>query len=79
MFVLRATQPCTLGERRYLENYIKDRGITVFFLVNAWDQVQDSLIDPDDPEELAEAEAKLRRVFKANLEEYCQTENRDLY
>lgn len=79
LFVLRATQPCTLGERRYLENYIKDRGITVFFLVNAWDQVQDSLIDPDDPEELAEAEGKLRRVFKANLGEYCQTENRDLY
>ena len=79
LFVLRATQPCTLGERRYLENYLKDRGITIFFLVNAWDQVKDSLIDPDNPEELAEAEEKLRRVFKANLGEYCQTENRDLY
>ncbi|MEL6928968.1 MAG: dynamin family protein [Cyanobacteria bacterium J06600_6] len=79
LFVLRATQPCTLGERRYLENYIKDRGITVFFLINAWDQVKDSLIDPDDPDELAEAESKLQRVFKANLEEYCQTETQDLY
>ena len=79
LFVLRATQPCTLGERRYLENYIKDRGITVFFLINAWDQVKDSLIDPDDPEELAEAEFKLQRVFKANLAEYCQTETADLY
>ena len=79
LFVLRATQPCTLGERRYLENYIKDRGLTVFFLINAWDQVKDSLIDPDDPEELAEAELKLQRVFKANLAEYCQLENQDLY
>ena len=79
LFVLTATQPCTLGERRYLENYIKDRGITVFFLINAWDRVKDSLIDPDDPEELAEAELKLQRVFKANLAEYCQTETQDLY
>ena len=79
LFVLRATQPCTLGERRYLENYLKDRGISIFFLVNAWDQVKDSLIDPDDPEELAAAETKLHRVFQANLGEYCQTENQDLY
>ncbi len=56
LFVLRATQPCTMGERRYLENYIKNRGLSVFFLINAWDQVRESLIDPDDPEELAEAE-----------------------
>ena len=79
LFVLRATQPCTLGERRYLENYIKDRGLTVFFLVNAWDQIKESLIDPDDPEELEEAELKLKRVFKANLAEYCQLDDRDLY
>ena len=79
LFVMRATQPCTLGERRYLENYIQDRGLTVFFLINAWDQVKESLIDPDDSEELAEAETKLHRVFKANLAQYCQTEERDLY
>ena len=79
LFVLRATQPCTLGERRYLENYIKDRGLTVFFLINAWDQVKESLLDPDDPEEVATAELKLQKVFKANLQEYCQTEEQDLY
>lgn len=79
LFVLRATQPCTLGERRYLENYIKGRGLAVFFLINAWDQIKDSLIDPDDPEELVEAESKLHRVFKANLAEYCQVDNYDLY
>lgn len=79
LFVLRATQPCTLGERRYLENYIKGRGLTVFFLINAWDQIKESLIDPDDPEELEEAEEKLRRVFKANLTEYCQVDNYDIY
>lgn len=79
LFVLKATQPCTLAERRYLENYLRNRGLTVFFLINAWDQVRESLIDPDDEEELDEAEYKLRRVFKANLAEYCQVEGYDIY
>lgn len=79
LFVMRASQPCTLGERRYLENYIKNRGLTVFFLINAWDQVKESLIDPDDTEELAEAETRLRRVFRANLAEYCQIDGYDVY
>ena len=79
LFVLRASQPCTLGERRYLENYIKSRGLSVFFLINAWDQVKEGLIDPDDVEELQEAEGKLRRVFKANLAEYCLVDGHDIY
>jgi FtsZ-binding cell division protein ZapB len=79
LFVLRASQPCTLGERRYLENYIKYRGLSVFFLINAWDQIRESLIDPDDPEELEEAEERLRHVFRANLAEYCQIEGYDCY
>ncbi|NEO18834.1 MAG: dynamin [Moorea sp. SIO4A1] len=79
LFVLRATQPCTLGERRYLENYLKDRGLTVFFLINAWDQIRESLIDPDDTEELEEAEDRLRRVFQANLADYCQVDGYDIY
>jgi replication fork clamp-binding protein CrfC len=79
LFVLRASQPCTLGERRYLENYIKGRGLSVFFLINAWDQVREALIDPDDTEELEEAEYKLRRVFKSNLAEYCQVDGHDVY
>ncbi|MFB2934891.1 dynamin family protein [Aerosakkonemataceae cyanobacterium BLCC-F154] len=79
LFVLRASQPCTLGERRYLENYIKGRGLSVFFLINAWDQVRESLIDPDDTEELEEAEDRLRRVFQANLAEYCVLEEQDIY
>lgn len=79
LFVLRASQPCTLGERRYLENYIKGRGLTVFFLINAWDQVRESLIDPDDEEELQESEEKLRRVFKANLADYCLVDGHNVY
>ncbi|UBF28422.1 dynamin family protein [Kovacikia minuta CCNUW1] len=79
LFVLRASQPCTLAERRYLENYIKDRGLSVFFLINAWDQVKEGLIDPDDAEELAAAEAKLRQVFHANLAAYCQVDGIDTY
>jgi GTPase SAR1 family protein len=79
LFVLSASQPCTLGERRYLENYIKDRGLSVFFLINAWDRVKESLIDPDDATEFAEAEGKLDRVFKANLAEYCKVDRYDIY
>jgi GTPase SAR1 family protein len=79
LFVLSATQPCTLGERRYLENYVKDRGLSVFFLINAWDRVKESIIDPDDAMELAEAEAKLNRVFQTNLAEYCKVDGYDMY
>jgi replication fork clamp-binding protein CrfC len=79
LFVLRASQPCTLGERRYLENYIKGRGLSVFFLINAWDQIRESLIDPDDTEELEESENRLRKVFQANLAEYCQVDGHDIY
>ncbi len=79
LFVLRASQPCTLAERRYLDNYIKDRNLAVFFLINAWDQVKESLIDPDDDQELAEAEAKLHKVFRANLTEYCEADGQNLY
>jgi replication fork clamp-binding protein CrfC len=79
LFVMRASQPCTLGERRYLENYIKGRGLSVFFLINAWDQVKESLIDPDDEEELKSAENRLRQVFRANLAEYCYIDGHDIY
>ncbi|MCT7982599.1 dynamin family protein [Laspinema sp. A4] len=79
LFVLRAGQPVTLGERRYLDNYIKGRGLTVFFLINAWDEISKGLIDPDDREERQEAEEKLRQVFHSNLTDYCQVDGYDLY
>jgi replication fork clamp-binding protein CrfC len=78
-FVFRAMQPCTLEERRYLENYIKGRGLSVFFIINAWDEIRKGLINPDNPEELAEAEGKLRQVFQTNLAEYCQVDGHDSY
>lgn len=79
LFVLRASQPLTLGERRYLENYIKGRGLTVFFLINAWDEIRKGLIDPDDTQELQEAEEKVRQVFRTNLAEYCEVDGFDIY
>lgn len=79
LFVLSATQPCTLEERRYLKNYLKDQGLTVFFLLNGWDRIRDGLIDPEDTEELEKAENKLRQVFRTNLAEYCQYNQRDIY
>lgn len=79
LFVFRADQPCTLAERRYLENYIKGRGLTVFFLINAWDEIAKGLIDPEDTEELAAAEGKVRQVFSNYLAEYCQVDGFNIY
>jgi GTPase SAR1 family protein len=72
LFVLSATQPCTLEERRYLQNYLQERGLSIFFLVNGWDRIRESLVDPEDTKTLQEAEEKLRQVFRSNLSDYCQ-------
>jgi GTPase SAR1 family protein len=79
LFVLRASQPLTLGERRYLDNYIKNRGLTVFFLINAWDEIRKEMLDPDDLEAVRDAENKVRQVFQTNLSDYCQIEGSDVY
>jgi GTPase SAR1 family protein len=73
LFVMSATQPCTLEERRYLQNYLRDRGLTLFFLINRWDQIKASLVDVEDLEALQQAEEKQRLVFRNNLVDYCQT------
>lgn len=79
LFVLRATQPCTLAERRYLETYIRGRGPSIFFLINAWDQIKESLIDPDDEAEIATAEEKLHKLFRTHLSDYCEIDGIDCY
>ncbi|GJD19162.1 hypothetical protein RIVM261_041180 [Rivularia sp. IAM M-261] len=79
LFVLSATQQFTLGEQRYLENYIQGQGLTVFFLINAWDEIQRRLVDPDDLVEKQEAEQRVRRVFQTNLANYCIVDNEDKY
>jgi GTPase SAR1 family protein len=63
LFVLSATQQFTLSEQRYLDNYIKDRGLTVFFLINAWDEIQNRLVDPDDEAELQRRKPGCGRCF----------------
>lgn len=79
LFILRASQPLTLGERRYLDNYIKNRGLTVFFLINAWDEIRKEMLDPDNLEAVQEAENKVRQVFQTNLSDYCQVEGSNVY
>ncbi len=79
LFVFRASQPCTLEERRYLETYIKDRGLTVFFLINAWDEIRKGLTNQEDTSALIEAESKLRQVFQINIAEYCQKDGNNIY
>jgi GTPase SAR1 family protein len=73
LFVLDATQPCTLEERRYLQNYLRDRGLTIFFLINRWDELQKGLVDPNDQAALTAAQNRQRAVFHTHLAEYCQT------
>ncbi|MEL6580110.1 MAG: dynamin family protein [Cyanobacteria bacterium J06621_12] len=79
LFVMRAMQPVTMDERRYLDNYLKDRGLAVFFLLNGWDEIRKGLVDLDNQEELETAENKIRQVFQSNLQEYCQVAGQDLY
>jgi GTPase SAR1 family protein len=71
LFVLSASQPCTLDERRYLQNYLSDQGLSIFFLINGWDRVRTGLVDPDDPNALQEAETRLRQIFQSHLAKYC--------
>lgn len=76
LFVVSAIQPVTQAERRYLENYIKDRGVTIFFLINSWDLIAQRIEDED---ELPEAENKVRQVFETNLTSYCEVNGKNLY
>jgi GTPase SAR1 family protein len=79
LFVLSATQQVTLGEERYLTTYIRDRGLSVFFVINLWDEIARRLTDPDDPRALAEAEARVRKVFRTKLHRYCRVDGQDLF
>ncbi len=71
LFVLNATQPLTLDEQRYLNNYLKDSGLALFFIVNGWDRISSSLIDPNDSDAIAQAEENVRKVFRTNLKDYA--------
>ncbi len=71
LFVMGATQPFTLDEQRYLNNYLADSGLALFFVVNGWDRIAASLVDPEDTVAIAQAEANVRQVFNTNLAEYA--------
>ncbi|MEO1593246.1 MAG: dynamin family protein, partial [Cyanobacteria bacterium J06632_22] len=74
LFVMRAVQPCTLTEQRYIQTHLTNKGMTPFFLLNGWDEIQASLLDPADPQALAAAEARLKQVFTASLQDYIASE-----
>ena len=76
LFVLSATQPLTLDEQRYLNNYLKSSGLALFFVINGWDRIEASLVDPDDDEAVATAEANVKQVFSRNLADYTAEEPR---
>jgi GTPase SAR1 family protein/predicted lipase len=79
LFVLDATAPLTLDEQRYLNNYLKGSGLALFFIVNGWDRISTSLVNPDDAAAIATAEANIREVFSHNLKEYVAGENLRLF
>ena len=79
LFLLSAVQPLTLDERRYLNNSLKGRGITLFFLINEWDRLRTNLVDPDDAEALVAAENAVRKELHAQLQDYCQRDDDNLY
>ncbi len=76
LFVLSAINAFTQGERRYLENYIKDRGLDTFFLINNWDLIAQRV---EDEEQLAEDENKVRQTFETNLLPYTKINGRNFY
>ncbi|MEO0541721.1 MAG: dynamin family protein [Cyanobacteria bacterium P01_A01_bin.105] len=74
LFVMRAIQPCTLTEQRYIQTHLTGKGMHPFFLLNGWDEIQASLLDPHDPAALAHAEGRLQQVFAASLTDYIAAE-----
>ncbi|MEM9213188.1 MAG: dynamin family protein [Cyanobacteria bacterium P01_F01_bin.150] len=79
LFLLSAVQPLTLDERRYLNNSLKGRGISLFFLVNEWDRLRTNLVDPDDAEALATAENSVRKELQTQLKDYCSLDEDNIY
>ena len=77
LFVLRAVQPFSLAERRYLDSYIKGRGLDIFFLINGWDEIDNSVLEPGNTEELAAVKERSQAYFRSNLIEYIDTERTD--
>lgn len=79
LFMLDATQPFTWLEETYLETSLKDRGLTIFFLINRWNLLRNQLIDPNDENELARSESTQRVVFRSGLSPYTVQNNQDRY
>ncbi|MEM6252438.1 MAG: dynamin family protein [Cyanobacteria bacterium P01_D01_bin.156] len=67
VFVVDAMQPMTLDERRYLNNYIQSRDLECFYVINGWDRIRASLVNPEDDAALEDAENRQRQVFAQSL------------
>lgn len=78
-FVLDATNAMTMTEKQYIEDYLKGRGQTVFFLINKWDLIRENILDPDNEDELYKAEEKVRKQFKNSLENYFDASTNATY
>lgn len=75
IFVMSAVQFLTLKEREYLDDYVDDRGLTVFFIINQWDRISGGILDQNDPVALKQQEKMVRDRAFVNLSDYCGGED----
>lgn len=69
IMVLDAVTVCNQNEANFIENQLRPLGLhkNVFFLLNRWNFVTNSLIDPNDPEELESALSEQMKFIKTRL------------
>lgn len=69
IMVLDAVTVCNQNEASFIENQLRPLGLhkNVFFLLNRWNFVTNSLIDPNDPEELESALSEQMKFIKTRL------------
>lgn len=69
IMVLDAVTVCNQNEANFIENQLRPLGLhkNVFFLLNRWNFVTNSLIDPNDSEELESALSEQMRFIKTRL------------
>jgi hypothetical protein len=80
IMVLDAFALLNSREIRFIQQTLKPLGLhrKVFFVINRWNLVLQSVIDPNDPEEIARAFGDQEKLIEARLKPLCVVDGRDL-
>ena len=70
MFVFDAIHQVTLTERQYLRDHLLGQGQSIFFLLNKWDHIGISMLDPDDTAELKKNHDVVLQLFRSELAQF---------